>query len=151
MTAAKPRGSRSGLKRFLVSAFSRPGAVALAMVALYAGVAGLFHIGASTDALAALMPMWLSFALNLIYAAAGIAMLVGMGRQRGNIEAAGWILLAASVLVRAIAIVVVAGLTPSVLGLLVLYVGFLSAAIVRIVQIVRGDAIVVVHVVKAGD
>lgn len=137
------------LVRFAVAAFSRPGAVALAFIALYAGLAGLLHIGTATDALTTLLPGWLTTTLNCIYTLAGVAMIAGMGRRRGNVEAAGWIMLTASVIVRAIAVFTVAGLNVQVLGLLVLYVGFLAAALVRIAQIVRGDDIVVVHVGRA--
>lgn len=132
-----------------MAAFSRPGAVALAFIALYAGIAGLLHIGTATDALTTLLPGWLTIALNCIYTFAGIAMIAGMGRRRGNIEAAGWIMLAASVIVRTIAVLTVAGLSVQVVSLLVLYAGFLAAAVVRIAQIVRGDDIVVVHVGRA--
>lgn len=132
--------------RFISSAFTRPGAVVVAMVAVYAGVAGLFHISPATDALNALLPNYLVDTLNVLYALAGIAMFVGMGRRLGNVEAAGWILLAASAIVRGVAVVAVAGFVPSVIGLIVLYAGFLAAALVRVVQIVRGQAIVVVHV-----
>lgn len=137
--------------RFLSSAFTRPGATALAMIALYAGVAGMFHIGTGTDALNMLLPDWLVDCFNIVYTLAGLGLLCGMGLRKGNLEAAGWILLAVSVLVRGTVVVIVGGLSVPVLGLLVLYAAFFAAAVVRLVQIFRGQAIIVVHVVHRDE
>lgn len=117
----------------------------MAFLALSAGLIGLLHLSTSTDILTSLLPTWLVSGLNASYALSGLAMLVGLGLGRRDLEGGGIALLMSAVLVRGLAVVLVAGVTLQVSALLLFYLGFLVACGARLQSLVKNEVVLKVR------
>jgi hypothetical protein len=111
-------------------------------LAVFGGVIGLLHVGTSTDALDGVLGDPLVTTFQIVYILAGIFMLAGIGRGQAWLEAPGLILLVASVVVRALAVLILYGFDRNVIGLLALYVLVVYFSAVRLRSLYRGDVIV---------
>lgn len=123
----------------------RPFATALGFLLFAGAITALSNVGLTQDALLKLVPNWLLDCLSLAYGTGGLLLLLGMSRDRGNIEASGCILVVSGLLVRTIALLYVLGFTPATISTAVFYVVFGWACLERFRQIVRGDHIVRIH------
>jgi hypothetical protein len=76
-----------------------------------------------------------------LYALSGLAMLVGIGLERANIEGAGVALLMSNALVRMVASVALFGFTTSSWVSIVFYLVIARACSRRLVTLVRGETV----------
>lgn len=112
--------------------------------AVYAGVAGLLHVGTSSDALDFIIGRPLTTGLQVMYLASGVLMLFGLGYGKAKLEMPGLVFLATSVLIRGIAIQVLVGITADTIGVLVLYFVVLIACAVRLAHLWDGQVVVLI-------
>lgn len=129
---------KSALARLQVVPFE----VAIAAIALYAGVSGLFGVAASTDALAVLLPSWALVAFQLAYIAGGLGLLWGIMRGRAAPEAFGLVTVGTSIVVRSLAMFYFLGWDQRAVSALVPNALFLAACIVRYRALGHGQTLV---------
>jgi hypothetical protein len=115
-----------------------------AIFAVYAGVAGLLHVGTSSDALDAVIGNTITTYLQVMYLASGVLMLLGLGFGKSKFEMPGLVFLATSVIVRGIAVTALVGITADTVGLLVLYFVILVACGVRLAHLLKGQVVVLI-------
>lgn len=132
------RRLRLRLKRFA----DRPFATALSGVLLSGGIIALTHSGLTADAIEGLVPGWLVTTLSVSYALSGLFLLIGLGFERPDIEAAGCVLALSGISVRVVALLTVVGFIVPVLATLVFYVLLMWAFLERLRQILRHQSIV---------
>lgn len=113
-------------------------------IAVYAGIAGLFHIGTATDALDVILGNTIVTGLQVLYLGSGILILLGLGKAKAALEMPGLTLLVASVLIRAIAIQVLVGFTNDTAGVFVLDALVIVASCVRLAHLWKGWVVVLI-------
>jgi uncharacterized membrane protein YuzA (DUF378 family) len=86
----------------------------VAVLALQAGLMGLFLIGSTANVLDAVLGAPLAHVFQAGYAVSGLLMLVGIGLGRADIEGFGLMLLSTSVVIRTIALAYLLGATADV-------------------------------------
>ena len=118
-----------------------PFQVAMAGLALVSGTTGLLHIGTATDSLTLLFPTWLVLGLNVTYIMSGVCMILGLALPRRDVEGFGLVQLGAAVVVRGVAVALVAGLNPDVLSLYTLYAMILWACYQRLKALFKAKAV----------
>jgi hypothetical protein len=115
----------------------------IGMLAVLTGGLGLFHIGGvGTDVLSVLLPVWLRVTVQVIYLTAGLAMLTGLGVDRPDLEGFGLVTLAASTIIRTIALIKVVGLTPPVITAAAFNILLIWACVARMLSLSRREAII---------
>lgn len=130
----------------------RPFAAALGALLLTSPIITAAGASLTTDPLNHLVPSFLFYALLTMYGAAGLCLVLGIGLEKTNIEAAGCILAISGLAVRMIALFSVIGFTVPVLATTVFYVVFGGACVERLMQCIRGEHIVrVSNVVSLED
>lgn len=129
---------RTGIERLATVPFES----LIAALVVVSAVAGLFGIG-DVQILDRELPTWLYVAISATYGLAGATMLVGIGTARGNVEAAGLVLLLSGVFVRFVGVGLAVGFTDErVILLLTLYVLTLAAGIARLRTILHQETLV---------
>jgi hypothetical protein len=107
--------------------------------AAYSAVVGLLRFGVVSDALDELFPTWATDAFSTAYLAAGVLILLGIGRQSARLEILGLWLVATSVVIRGTAIVGLLGLTAISANTVVFNLLVIAACASRIRSLLRGD------------
>lgn len=123
---------------------SRPWATALALLVFLGGIYGVLGIGLQADVLAEFVPKYALKMISALYALSGLALIVGMGWHKGNIEAFGCLGIFGGILARAVATFAAFGMTVASFATLVVYIAIAASAIERYRQIQRDEQIVMV-------
>lgn len=113
-----------------------PFEVGLGLFAIYSGVSGLMHFGASNLLFQAAIKG--SELYNIIFILAGVATIYGLGFLKANIEAFGLCCIISSLLVRMMAIIATTGWNQISHNLLAISFIFILASIIRIGGIING-------------
>ena len=136
---------RHGFKCAMRRLADRPFATALASLLLMGTIAGLAGASLSTDALEGLVSAYFLKFLLVCYGAGGLLVLLGMAWPRSNIEAAGCVLTASGLIIRAVALVYVLGPNVRTVTSALFYLIFTWACAERFRQIIHEDKIVRIH------
>lgn len=114
----------------------------LALLAVFSCIFGLLHVTSSTNTLDAALGEPLTVAFEIGYGVAGLLMLAGLGFGKGNLEAAGLIMLGSNGLVRFLALWAVVGFTSGVAMALFFYLLIVGACVARLRSILNREVIV---------
>jgi hypothetical protein len=113
-------------------------ASALAFLFVASSAITLTHTGLNADALAGLLPAWAFQLFAAAYGAAGLLMIVGIGTDRLNVEAAGCALVTGGIGSRIVAVIAVLPFSIAVAFNTLLLAVFAIAYIERFRQCVQG-------------
>lgn len=123
---------RTFLRRLNVLPFE----VLIAQLVVVSGGLALFHVGGiGQDVLSTLLPGWLTTTLNALYLLTGLAMFVGIGMGRSDIEVAGLIGVASGAVIRGLALAWFAWDAPGVRSLIL--VGFIFDVFIVVACAIR--------------
>jgi hypothetical protein len=120
------------IRRFFERQALAPFETMLGFFFVYAAIASIAHFGVIVSPLTKLLGPTVATIFNLVYLLAGLAMYLGIGFRRGNIEAAGLILLMASLAIRTIATGWLLGTSPMVINGYVLNAAFFFSCAIRL-------------------
>jgi hypothetical protein len=120
-----------------------PWATVIGALVFFSGVLGLLNVAVERDPLALALPTWLLAVTQILYAVSGLAMLVGIGFGRADVEAAGLIGVGFGITSRAVAFVAILGLTPAVAVTLWFSAWVIWACAWSLWRLFRGDVVVV--------
>lgn len=132
----------AGLRHFFARSAIAPFEFALGIVSLWTGAISFFGVTLGAQTLNATLPTVMVGTFNLVYFISGLFIIAGLGWGYRNIEASGVILLATALIVRAIAVVVGAGLNPLTMTAVIQAVAFTVACLVRLVTILKNRVMV---------
>lgn len=130
-----------GVKRFVGRVNTLPFESLLAVIAIASCIFGLLHL-TYANPLDAVLGRNLTIAFELGYGVAGVLMLLGLGFAKGNVEAAGLVLLGSSGLVRCLVLWQLLGFTRDVAVALVFYVLIVGACVARLRSLLRHEVII---------
>ena len=111
--------------------------VVIAFWCVYSGVTSLFNFGIVSNVITNALGTFAAAAFNILFVISGVAIYYGIGRSRGNVEGAGVILLAMSLLVRSLATGWVLGLSPVIFNSYILNGTLIVACMVRLVLLIK--------------
>lgn len=136
------RGMPAGFRLFLFRSRAVPFELALGFVSLWSGAISFFGVTLSAQTLnQTLHPLMVS-TFNLLYLLSGVFIIAGVGWGYRNLEASGVILLATALIVRAIAVLIGAGVNPLTLTAALQGVAFSFACVVRLVSLMKNEVLV---------
>lgn len=127
----------AGLRTFLARSAIAPFEFAIGLVSLWTGAISFFGITLGAQTLNQTLPPLMVATFNLTYFISGLFVVAGLGWRYRNIEASGVILLATALVIRSLAVVVSAGLTPLTLTVLVQAAAFTAACLIRLVTLLK--------------
>ena len=113
----------------------------IGIFAALSGLLGLLHIGLPNDILRELLKTWQVVAFNISYLIAGMAMVIGIGAARADLEGFGLGLVAMNVAIRAVASVVLLGFDQLVISSIFFNLLVIGACIIRIISLARNEVI----------
>jgi signal transduction histidine kinase len=122
---------------FFVRSAIAPFEFALGLVSLWTGAISFFGITLGAQTLNQTMPPTVVAIFNLTYFISGIFIVLGLGRNYRNVEASGVILLATALVVRAIVVVIAAGVSAITITVVVQATIFSTACAVRLFTILK--------------
>jgi PAS domain S-box-containing protein len=99
---------------------------------LYSGLAGILNFGLPNDIFRQTIGTFTAFIFHIIYLLAGAAAFFGIGLDRRNVEAAGWISVISSILARQLVIAITVGLNPMVFNGYIYATAIIIACLVRL-------------------
>lgn len=108
-------------------------------ICIYAGLAGIFNFGIVNNIFSSLLDVKLLLIFNILYLFSGIGIFFGVGLKKGNLEAFGLIILAATFLVRTLIFSWHLGLNPIIVNAYISNCAFIMACSIRIVIIFRNN------------
>lgn len=130
------------MTRFVIRLAVLPFEVLIGFLAVISAGLALIHYGnIGADALTLLLPHRLVLATNVLYLAAGLGVICGVGFGRADVEIAGLIGVASGVVVRSVVLIGLAGLTSTIATSLLFNSTVLVACVVRIWTLILGDTI----------
>lgn len=97
------------LKDFFNRVYVIPFQCMFAIWSIYSGITGLLHFGVVSTSLTAIFSPLATTIFNAVYILAGLAMLLGPGLAKRNLEAMGLMLVSTVIGIRALAVVWFAG------------------------------------------
>lgn len=104
---------------------------------MYAGAAAILSYGTTVGPLSRALGPAIATIFNVAFVVAGLGMYFGLGLKRGNVEAFGLILLAASLAVRSIINGWLFGVSPQAINGYVLNAAFVFSCAIRLLTIFR--------------
>lgn len=131
-------------KKQRVKAFFRrqgvvPFETTIAFFFMYAAIAAMVGFGVVASPLTRTLGAKWAMVFNVAYFIAGLSMFVGIGIRHGNIEAAGLILVIASLAVRTVATGWLVGINPLIINSYVSSGVFIFACVIRIIAIIKAQ------------
>lgn len=133
------------------AAADRPFATAMAVLAIASAVTSVMDVRLTHDILSGLVAQWILDLVSVSYGVAGLLLLVGIAKNRTDVEGAGCALLFSGLLIRGVALVAVMGFSLAVLTNVMFYVIFAGACVERFLQCVKGEHIVLVRTIVEFD
>lgn len=125
------------LRRSFDGPRTAPFEFAVAVVSVWTGAISFFGITLGAQTLNQTLPIAAVATFNLIYFVSGLFIIIGLGRAYRNIEASGLILLATALVVRSIAVIIGAGITPIALTAVFQAVVFVIACMARLFAVLK--------------
>lgn len=127
---------KDSIKRGYIRMAIFPFEMTFAGLAIVSGIVGLMgDPNRSADSLTTLFPDWLVILLNIFYVMSGLAIAIGLTAPRRDFEAFGIVQLAAAVVIRTVAVAIVAGFGAATATTYIFYAILLWACGARLVTL----------------
>jgi len=137
------------VRRFLARQAVLPFESLIAFLVVVSGSLALLHVGGlGADALSLRLPALLNTAVQALYVVSGLAVWLGLGLVRRDIEAFGLVTLSAGVLIRSIGLFAFVGIEPVVLTAYLFNAAIILTCAVRFLVLVKGQTVVLVKAVS---
>jgi hypothetical protein len=137
LSNAAREGFRDRLRPLDITPFE----AAIAAVAVAGGIAGIMHFGV-IDPLSKVLPGWLVAVFGALYLVSGLCLIVGLVKRSFQVEAAGLVFLATSLVVREIVYIAYLGAHADALVSSTFYAAFLFACWARLKTLLRGETLI---------
>jgi hypothetical protein len=132
----------AGFRLFVDRARAVPFEIALGLVSLWSGAISFFGITLGAQTLNATLPPIMVSTFNLMYLLAGVFIIAGVGWGYRNLEASGVILLATALIVRAVAVVIGVGISPTTVTLIFQAAVFSAACLLRLISLLKHEIVI---------
>lgn len=133
------------IKKFLHNQAIAPFETVFGFFCAYGGLAGLFKFGIVLTAYSQAISGKFLVISNTLYLISGLAIFIGLGIRRGDIEAFGLILLATVLVVRTLIFSFVFGLNPVIVNSYILNAAFIFSSIIRLKTIIKNNRFIESH------
>jgi hypothetical protein len=136
---------RAKAQRFFANQIQHSFEVVFAFFCIYSGIVSLFNFGIVSNAVYDTLGPVVGLVFNVLFIISGFAIYLGVGVGRGNVEAAGLILLAVSLFVRSVAAGWVIGFSPLTFNAYVLNGAFICSCVVRLALLIKAQQMLEKH------